>query len=170
MTSDNECVNEYIQLNEIKSVLGKILIKQFGIMQSQAKAYKESIDTNSAISFDSVKAEIEVLKRQRFSTYEKFKDGNISRDELDEVRSRISNRLDELDNLLKKADKNEDVSEMKTHKAEIILNYGDEDVFDDNFINYFVKKVMVHKDKQLDITWNFGLGEFLDEKGGNLYA
>lgn len=58
MTSDNECVNEYIQLNEIKSVLGKILIKQFGIMQSQAKAYKESIETNSAISFDSVKAEI----------------------------------------------------------------------------------------------------------------
>ena len=116
-------------------------------MQSQAKAYKESIETNSAISFDSIKAEIEMLKRQRFSTYEKFKDGNISRDELDEVRSRISNRLDELDNLLKKADKNEEVSELKTHKAEIILNYGDEDVFDDNFINYFVKKVMVHKDK-----------------------
>ena len=170
MSSDSKCVNEYIQLNEIKSVLGKILVKQFGIMQSQAKAYKENIETNSAVSLDSIKAEIEGLKRQRFSTYEKFKDGNISREELDEVRSRISNRLDELDNLLKTADKKEEVSELKTHKAEIILNYGDEDVFDDNFINYFVKKVMVHKDKQLDITWNFGLGEFLDETGGNLYA
>lgn len=166
MSTESECISEKILLTDIQNVLGKILVKQFGVMQAAAKRYKESIKASSSISVDAINGEITILKKRRFASYEKFKDGDLSRTELDEIRNDISGRLEELQELLKAADKQEEFSEVKAHKADIVLNYGDENNFDENFINYFVKKVMVHKNKQLDITWNFGLNEFLDTKGG----
>lgn len=162
MSTESDCLSESVKLSEIQDILGKILVKQFGIMQSQARNYKESIKSGSNVSVDAVNGEIVMLKRQRFVSYEKFKDGVISREELDETRGNISKRLTELEQLLKESDKRDEFSEMKAHKAEVILNYGEEEKFDENFINFFVKKVMIHKNKQLDITWNFGLEEFLN--------
>ena len=35
-------------------------------------------------------------------------------------------------------------------------------LFDKNFIDYFVKRVNIYKDKHIEIVWNFGLDEFLN--------
>lgn len=45
-----------------------------------------------------------------------------------------------------------------------------EESFDENFINYFISKVKIYNNKQVEITWNFGLNEFLNENGGQMYA
>ena len=110
------------------------------------------------------------MKKQRFSTYEKFKNGEITREELDERRGSIVKRIEELEELSKTVDAEVEVSEIKIHKANTILNYGKEEDFDENFVNYFIKRVKVYNDKVIDITWNFGLNEFLTETGGQTYA
>lgn len=170
MSAEKECLSDGIKLKELRELLKTILSKQFAVMQCEAKQYKTSISGGSGVSVDVVQGEIAMLKKQRFNAYEKFKNGDITREELDEIRGTIAKRMDDLDKLSKTADAEVEISEIKTHKADTILNYGNEEEFDDNFINYFVKRVKVHNDKVVDITWNFGLDEFLNEAGGQVYA
>lgn len=165
MNTENDCLREGMKLADIQELMKIILVKQFGIMQFQAKKYKESIGSSSRVSAEVVEGEMTKLKRQRFNSYEKFKNGNISREELDEIRNAVAKRMKELEGLSNDMSKQVEISEVKTHKADIILNYADEDEFSEDFIKYFVKKVEIYNDKQIKITWNFGLDEFLNEKG-----
>lgn len=170
MNTENDCLREGVDFAEIQDLLRIVLAKQFEIMQYRAKEYKDGISVYSGISADVFAGEMTQLKRQRFSAYEKFKDGEISREELDNVRDSVTKRMDELESLSQKAYTQEEISEDKMHKADIILNYGNEESFDENFINYFISKVKIYNNKQVEITWNFGLNEFLNENGGQMYA
>ena len=165
MNTESDCLREGMKLADIQELMKIILVKQFGIMQLQAKKYKESIGSDSRVSAEVIEGEMAKLKRQRFNSYEKFKNGNISREELDEIRDAVAKRMKELEVLSNNMFEQAEISEVKTHKADIILNYTDEDEFSEDFIKYFVKKVEIYNDKQIKITWNFGLDEFLNEKG-----
>lgn len=41
------------------------------------------------------------LKKNRFNAYEKFKNDDMSREELDEIRGKISRRINEIEEILK---------------------------------------------------------------------
>lgn len=170
MSAESKCLCEGIKLDDLHEILKNILSKQFEIMQCEAKKYKQSIYATSGGSTDVINGEIVKLKKERFTSYEKFKNGEISREELDAIRGNIAERMVELEELLKNADADVEISEIKTHRADTILNYGPEYEFDERFINYFIKQVKIHNDKVLDITWNFGLDEFLNKFGGEKYA
>lgn len=170
MSSQTECLCDGIKLKELQELLKTVLSKQFAVMRCEAKQYKTSISAGSGVSLDVIQREVAKLKKQRFNAYEKFKNGDMSREEFDESRESIGKRMEELEQISKKVDNEVEVSEIKTHKADTILNYGNEEEFDENFINYFIKRVKVHSNKVIDITWNFGLDEFIKESGGQLYA
>lgn len=170
MNTENDCLREGVDFAEIQDLLRIVLAKQFEIMQYRAKEYKDGISVYFGISADVFTGEMTQLKRQRFSAYEKFKNGEISREELNNVRGSVTKRMDELEALSQETYTREEISEDKMHKADIILNYGNEESFDENFINYFISKVKICNNKQVEITWNFGLNEFLNENGGQMYA
>ncbi len=93
---------------------------------------------------------------------EKFKNDDMSRAEPDEIRRKISRRINEIEEILKTVNNQVEVSEIKIHKADTILNYNCDEKSDKDFIDYFVKRVNIYKDKRIEIVWNFGLDEFLN--------
>lgn len=44
---------------------------------------------------------------------------------------------------------------------QVILDYGEPEGFNEDFIKYFIKDVIVSKEKKIEIVWNFGLNELL---------
>ncbi len=163
LNPNDECLCEAINRKELHDILKMILHKQFTVMQCEAKKYKTAVTANNGVTYESIEGELLVLKKQRFASYERFKNGEISREELDLVRNRIASRVEELEELSKNIDKEIEVSEIKTCKADTILNYGQEDEYDENFVNYFIKRVNIFNGKRIEIQWNFGLDEFLQK-------
>ena len=41
------------------------------------------------------------------------------------------------------------------------MDYGEPEGFNEDFIKYFIKDVIVSKEKKIEIIWNFGLNELL---------
>ena len=41
------------------------------------------------------------------------------------------------------------------------MDYGEPEGFNEDFIKYFIKHVLVSKEKKIEIVWNFGLNELL---------
>lgn len=42
------------------------------------------------------------------------------------------------------------------------MDYGEPEGFNEDFIKYFIKDVIVSKEKKIEIIWNFGLNELLE--------
>lgn len=162
MSQEQECLSEGISLEELYEILSEILKKQFCVMQHKAQLYKTAVQSNTSVSADFLEREMIQLKKNRFNAYEKFKNDEMSRGELDEIRGKISMRINEIEELLKTVNNQVEVSEMKIHKADTILNYNCDEKFDKEFIDYFVKRVNIYKGKRIEIVWNFGLDEFLN--------
>ena len=162
MSQEQECLSEGISLEELYEFLSEILKKQFCVMQHKAQLYKTAVQSNKSVSADFLEREMIQLKKNRFIAYEKIKNDEMSRGELDEIRGKISMRINEIEEILKTVDNQVEVSEMKIHKADTILNYSCDEKFDKDFIDYFVRRVNIYKDKHIEIVWNFGLDEFLN--------
>lgn len=169
MNHSAECLSEGINLNELLDILKMILEKQFCIMQTEAANYKAALRNHNGMTVDEVEKKLAQLKAQRFHAYERYKNGDCFRQELDTIREKIAEHMNELEAVSKSVDEQVEASEIKTHKADVILNYGNEQKFDENFIQYFVKEVRIFNDKRLEVQWNFGLDEFLEDRGGQVY-
>ncbi len=155
----DECIDEWITSEELTNIVSTVLKKQFEIMLDNAKLYKSLHSKDKLKSKREAESEIAVLKRKRFDLYEQFKNGKITREVLDGKRAEIAEKIEMLE-----CEANVEVteaSEMMEHSADIILNYGATADFSEEFIKYFIKDVIVFKEKRIEIKWNFGLNEFL---------
>ena len=91
--------------------------------------------------------------------YEQFKNGKITIELLDSKRTEIVDKIETLERSMEEV--TTETSEQLNHSADIILNYGEPEDFNEDFIKYFIKDVIVSKEKKIEIVWNFGLNELL---------
>lgn len=155
----DECIDEWITKKELDDVVSTVLKKQFEVMFDNARFYKRICEKSNEKSAETIANEIAVLKRKRFDLYESYKNKNISREVLDEKRNKIASQIEQLEN--KQNQVVEKIPEETKHAADIVLNYGKTEEFNDDFIKYFVKDVIVFREKRIEIKWNFGLDALL---------
>lgn len=89
--------------------------------------------------------------------YEQFKNGKITRELLDSKRAEIVDKIETLERGMEEV--TTETSEQLNHSLDIILDYGEPEDFNEDFIKYFIKDVIVSKEKKIEIVWNFGLNE-----------
>ena len=155
----DECVDEWIAEAELNDVVTTVLKKQFEVMLDKAKLYKSLYSKEKIKSKKDTENEIAVLKRKRFDLYEQFKNGKITRELLDSKRAEIVDKIETLERGMEEV--TTETSEQLNHSIDIILNYGEPEAFNEDFIKYFIKDVVVFKKRKIEIVWNFGLNELL---------
>lgn len=155
----DECVDEWIAEAELNDVVTTVLKKQFEVMLDKAKLYKSLYSKEKIKSKKDTENEIAVLKRKRFDLYEQFKNGKITRELLDSKRAEIVDKIETLERGMEEV--TTETSEQLNNSIDIILNYGEPEDFNEDFIKYFIKDVVVFKKRKIEIVWNFGLNELL---------
>ena len=78
---------------------------------------------------------------------------------LDSKRAEIVDKIETLERGMEEV--TTETSEQLNHSIDIILNYGEPEDFNEDFIKYFIKDVVVFKKRKIEIVWNFGLNELL---------
>lgn len=156
--TDN-CVDKSISLPELLEILKVVVEKQFNIMLGNAKLLKSQQEKKPCISQKSLENEIKEVKMMRFDFYEKYKNGEISKENFDEERDKLSLRLQSLEEQIKDRVwlKNKEAS----HKVDLVVNLSGGIDFDERFIEYFIERVNVYKNRTVEIVWKFGLNELL---------
>ena len=78
---------------------------------------------------------------------------------LDSKRAEIVDKIETLERGMEEV--TTETSEQLNHSVDIILDHGEPEDFNEDFIKYFIKDVIVSKEKKIEIVWNFGLNELL---------